>query len=159
METDRKCLAAVRIRGPTDVKGEVEETLKILRLNQSCHAVLLDDRPPYVGMLKKAENQIAWGEVSKETVSLLVKKWGRTNGNKKLTEEYAKKVGYNSLDDLIEAAWKLQVNYKDIPEIKPVFRLHPPRKGFKGGVKKSYVSGGSLGYMGEAINDLLKRMA
>lgn len=153
------CLSAVRIRGLSDVKGEVAETLKMLRLNRNCHAVLIDNRPSYLGMLKKAGNHITWGEVSKETIFLLLKKRGSTVGNNALTDEYAKKVGYDSLDDLAEAIWELEVEYKELPKIEPVFRLHPPRKGFKGGVKKSCSAGGALGYRGEAINDLLKRMA
>jgi len=47
---------------------------------------------------------------------------------------------------------------KDLPGVKPVFRLHPPRKGFKGSIKKSYRAGGEAGYRGEAINDLIRRM-
>ena len=42
--------------------------------------------------------------------------------------------------------------------MKPVFRLHPPRKGYEG-IRHSVNEGGSLGYRGEAINDLAKRMA
>jgi len=159
MEKNRKCLAAVRIRGLTGVGGDVQETLRMLLLNHNCHAVLIDDRPSYLGMLKKAENHITWGEVSRETVSVLLKKRGRSIGNKRLTDEYAKKVGYSSLDELAEAIWKLEVDYRDLPEIEPVFRLHPPRKGFRGGVKKSYSAGGSSGYRGETINDFLKKMA
>jgi large subunit ribosomal protein L30 len=39
-----------------------------------------------------------------------------------------------------------------------VFRLHPPSKGFKGKIKRGYGSGGELGYRGEKINELLRRM-
>lgn len=151
-------MVAVRIRGLVNVRGEIEETLKMLRLNHNCHAVLIDDRPPYLGMLKKAENLVTWGEVSKETISMLLRKRGRTSGNERLTDEYAKKISQSSLDDLAEGIWKMEVDYRDLPDIDPVFRLSPPTKGFRGGVKKSYGSGGSLGYRGEAINELLKKM-
>ncbi|MBI4153063.1 uL30 family ribosomal protein [Candidatus Woesearchaeota archaeon] len=37
--------------------------------------------------------------------------------------------------------------------------LQPPRKGFgRKGIKVSFSSGGALGYRGEKINDLIKRM-
>jgi large subunit ribosomal protein L30 len=49
------------------------------------------------------------------------------------------------------------VKIKDIPNLKPVFRLHPPRKGHKG-IKQSFKTGGELGYHGEAINELIKKM-
>jgi len=45
-----------------------------------------------------------------------------------------------------------------LPNMKPVFRLHPPSKGFKGKVKRSYASGGVAGYRAETINDLLRQM-
>ncbi len=42
---------------------------------------------------------------------------------------------------------------------RPVFYLHPPRKGFgRKGIKKGFVTGGALGDRGENINDLLQRM-
>jgi len=42
--------------------------------------------------------------------------------------------------------------------VKPVFRLHPPRGGFKGSIRKPYGAGGELGYRGAAINELIRRM-
>ncbi|MDH5440588.1 MAG: 50S ribosomal protein L30 [Candidatus Bathyarchaeota archaeon] len=158
MEKPRRCLAVVRVRGLSDVRGEINDTLKMLRLNHNCHAVLIDDRSSYLGMLSKVENQVTWGEVSKDTVTMVLKKRGRTLGNKRLTDEYTKKVGYESLDELAEAVWKLEVDYKSLPDIEPVFRLHPPRKGYRGGVKKRYNVGGSLGDRGEDINTLLEKM-
>ena len=39
------------------------------------------------------------------------------------------------------------------------FRLNPPRKGYgRKGIKNAFSQGGALGYRGEKINDLLKRM-
>ena len=37
-----------------------------------------------------------------------------------------------------------------------MFRLHPPSKGFKGEVKRSYTPGGVTGYRGENTNNLTK---
>lgn len=159
MPKKRKCLAVVRIRGVIGAKREIKETLKMLHLQRNHHAVLIDNRPAYLGMLRKVQNYVTWGEASKETVALLLRKRGRTVGDKKLDDEYAKKVGYESLDDLAEAVHEVKVEYKDLPQIKPVFRLHPPSKGFKGKIKKSYRTGGETGYRGEAINELIKRMA
>jgi len=154
----RKCLAVVRIRGVSDIYKEVKETMKLLHLQRNCHATLIDDRPPYLGMLQKAQNYVAWGEISKETVMLLLSRRGRLLGDKKLTDEYAQKIGKKNLEELAEAIHKGEIEYNQLPNIKPVFRLHPPSKGFKGKVKRSYASGGTTGYQGEAINNLLKRM-
>jgi len=158
MEEQRKCLVAVRIRGMSDISQEIKDTLSMLRLTRNCHATLLDDRPAYNGMLRKSKDCLTWGEVSQENIELLLKKRGRLVGDKKLTDDYAKDLGYNSLDALAEAIFKVDVDFSSIPEVKPVFRLRPPKKGFKGKVKRSFAAGGELGYRGDAINDLLKRM-
>ena len=158
MEKGSKCLAVVRVRGKVNVRKEIEDTLKMLNLTRSCHATLIDDRPSYRGMLQKVQNQVSWGEVSKEVIVLLLKKRGRLIGNRRVTDEYARKIGFESIEELAEALYNLKVEFNKLPEVKPVFRLHPPSKGYKGSVKKSWKSGGVTGYRGEAINDLLKKM-
>lgn len=158
MDKQQKCLVAVRIRGTSDISQEIKDTLTMLRLTRNCHATLLDDRPAYNGMLRKSKDYLTWGEVSQENIALLLKKRGRLVGDKKLTEDYAKELDYKSLDDLAEAIFKVEVEFSSLPEMKPVFRLRPPKKGFKGKVKRSFAAGGEAGYRGEKINELLKRM-
>lgn len=51
---------------------------------------------------------------------------------------------------LLEKVRKLQGGSK-------VFRLQPPRKGFKGGTKRRFPKG-ALGYRGKAIKELIKSM-
>jgi len=159
MKGKRKCLAVIRVRGLSGVFREIDETLRMLHLTRNCHATLIDDRASYLGMLRKAKDYLVWGEVSREGVALLLGKRGKLVGNKKLTEEYVQGIGYESIDDLAEAIYELRVEYSSLRGVKPVFRLHPPKKGFKGKVKKSYAAGGVTGYRGEVINDLIKRMA
>jgi large subunit ribosomal protein L30 len=91
-------------------------------------------------------------------VALMLQKRGRLAGDKKLTDEYAQKVGYKSLSELADAIATCKAEHQKLPSIQPIFRLHPPSKGFKGKTKKGYKSGGEAGYRGEAINDLIKRM-
>lgn len=159
MKGKRKCLAVIRVRGLSGVFREIDETLQMLHLTRNCHATLIDDRASYLGMLRKAKDYLVWGEVSREGVALLLRKRGKLVGNKKLTEKYVQGIGYESIDDLAEAIYELKVEYSSLSGVKPLFRLHPPKKGFKGKVKKSYAAGGVTGYRGEVINDLIKRMA
>jgi len=154
----RKCLAVIRVRGISDVFREINETLDMLHLKGNCHATLIDNRPSYLGMLKKAQNCVTWGEISKEKILFLLKERGRRVGNTKLSDRYAQEVGYESLKDLADAIFQTKVEYNRLPKIKPVFRLHPPSKGFKGKVKRSYSAGGVVGYRGETINTLLEKM-
>jgi large subunit ribosomal protein L30 len=155
---DRKCIAAVKVRGTVSAQRESKETLMMLRLSRTNHAVLIDNRPAFKGMLQRVQSYVTWGEVSKETVALMLQKRGRLAGDKKLTDEYAQKVGYKSLSELADAIATCKVEHQKLPSIQPIFRLHPPSKGFKGKTKKGYKSGGEAGYRGEAINDLIKRM-
>jgi len=156
--TPKKCLAVVRVRGVSDIQREIKETMNMLNLRRNCHATLVDDRPAYMGMLQKARSYLTWGEISSDTLTLLLSKRGRLAGNQKLTDEYAQKIGKKSLNELAEALVKGEVEFHSLPTIKPVFRLHPPSKGFKGKVKRSYASKGVGGYRGEAINRLLEKM-
>jgi len=130
----------------------------MLNLTRNNYAVLIDDRPSFLGMLKTAQNFITWGDASKEIVDLIIKKKGRLAGNKKITDEYAPKAGFKSLREIAEAVFNCSVEYWKLPNIQPIFKLHPPTKGFKGKIKKGYGMGGELGYRGEKINELLKRM-
>jgi large subunit ribosomal protein L30 len=137
---------------------QARETLQMLHLPRNNYAALIDDRPSFLGMLKTSKDYVTYGEASKEAVAMLVKERGRIAGNKKLTDEYAQKVGYESLAQLADAIHRGHVEYWKLPSIQPFFRLHPPSKGFKGKIKKGYGSGGELGYRGERIDELLKRM-
>ena len=157
-ENDLQCLIAVRIRGRIRSSQKVRETLRMLNLNRTHHAVLIDNRHSFLGMLKIAQNYLAWGEASLDTIHHLLKKRGRQSGNKKMTDEYAQKVGYNSLEDLAEEIFNCKIQYWQLPDVRPVFRLHPPTKGFKGNIKKGYHMGGELGYRGEKINELIEKM-
>jgi large subunit ribosomal protein L30 len=154
----RKCLGVIRVRGVSDIFHEINETMKLLHLGANCHATLVDNRAAYLGMLRKAHSYVAWGEVSKETLAFLLKKRGRLVGDKKLTDEYAEKVGKKSLDELAEAVYECELEFQKLPSIKPVFRLHPPSGGFKGKIKRSFKAGGVVGYQGEAVNSLLEQM-
>jgi large subunit ribosomal protein L30 len=121
--------------------------------------VLIDNRPSFMGMLYRVQNYVTWGEVSKETVALMLQKRGRVAGGKKLTAEAVEKLGYKSINALAEAIAKCKVEYQKLSNVQPIFKLHPPKKGFKGKTKKSYTAGGEAGYRGEAIKDLIQRMA
>ena len=137
---------------------QVRETLQMLHLTRNNYAVLIDSRPSFLGMITTVKDYVTYGEASKETITALIKEKARLAGDKKLTDEYAQKVGYKSIEELAQAVFDSHVEYWKLTNIQPVFRLHPPSKGFKGKIKRSYGSGGELGYRGDKINELLNRM-
>lgn len=157
--------AIVRIRGQVNCPRDVEYTLKLLRLHRKYHCVLYPANTPGLeGMLKKVKDWVTWGEIDKDTLIQLLYARGRIPRNKKLTDEYVDeklgslgiKGGVPALADAILSGKIMLHKVESI--VKPVFRLHPPRKGFKGSVRKLYGQSGETGYRGTAINDLIKRM-
>lgn len=137
--------AIIRVRGSASVRKEVEDTLKMMRLNRKMHCVVLNNTDNVKGMLQKAKDWITWGEINDKVLKLLVAKRGRKIGDKRLANE--------EVDNVLN---KLRETGKT-EGIKPVFRLTPPSKGFKHSIKQQYPKG-ELGYRGEKINELLKRM-
>ncbi len=152
--------AIVRIRGTADVPPDVEHTLRLLRLVRPFHAAIYPKSPSIDGMLEVVKDWVTWGEVEKEALKLLVSKRGRLVGNKPITDEDVKKVfGLGSVGELVDALYEGKVvwhHYEDY--VKPVFRLRPPRRGFRRSTKKPYGAGGELGYRGREINRLLLRL-
>jgi large subunit ribosomal protein L30 len=153
-----KCLVVVKIRGTVEAQKEARITLELLRLTHTNHAVLIDSRPAYKGMLQRINSYVTYGEPTKETVALMLQKRGRLAGAKKLSDEYLQKAGYKTVEDLAEAIVNCKVEYGKLPDVEPRFKLHPPSKGYKGKTKQGFNAGGEAGYRGEAINDLVKRM-
>ncbi|MHA1722648.1 MAG: 50S ribosomal protein L30 [Candidatus Baldrarchaeia archaeon] len=156
---EKKRFAVIRLRGNVGIREEAEDTLKMLRLHKVYHAAIIDNRPSYLGMLQKVKDYVTWGEINAETLAAMMKKRGRLIGNKKLNDEVIQKyTPYKTIEEFAKAVVEFKAELSDIPNLKPVFRLHPPKGGFKGSKKRSYPDGGELGYRGKAINDLLKKM-
>ncbi|WP_423792849.1 50S ribosomal protein L30 [Methanocaldococcus indicus] len=150
--------AVVRVRGRIKVRGDIEDTLKMLRLHKTNHCVVIPETDTYKGMLEKVKDYITWGEIDKETLKKLILKRGRLKGDKRVDEEKIKELTGMELDELVEKIIKGEIKLKETP-LKPVFRLHPPRKGWeRKGIKKHFNIGGALGYRGEKINELLEKM-
>ncbi|NIO44584.1 MAG: 50S ribosomal protein L30 [Candidatus Aenigmarchaeota archaeon] len=138
--------AVIRLKGLVKIRKDIKDSFKTLRLNRKMHCVLLREDKVAKGMLQKVKDWSTWGEISDDTLRFLVEKRGRKPGNRRLTKEEA--------EDIFN---KIKENQKVPKEIKPVFRLNPPSKGFKESIKQHYPKG-ELGYRGKEINELLKRM-
>ena len=144
-ENNSKQLAAVRVRGLTGIKRDVVATMKMLRLYKNNFCAVIPNNKIYTGMLMRAKDYITWGEIDEDTFKTLVDKRGEEFLGRETDSK--KKIKYNNF---------VVINNK---KIKKYFRLNAPRKGFgRKGIKYSFTQGGALGYRGEKINDLIKRM-
>lgn len=137
--------AIVRLRGKVNIKPEIEDTMKMLRLNRKMHCVIYKKTDNIKGMLQKIKDYVTWGEINDEVLKSLIRKRGRKTGDERVKEEEVEKI------------FKLIKEKGKSEEIKPVFRLTPPSKGFRKSIKQHYPNG-ELGYRKEKINELLERM-
>ena len=130
----------------------------MLRLNRVNHCVIIPEIPEYEGMLKKSKDYITWGEIDEKILKELLTTRGKIVGGKPITDKHIKSNSkFKSLSDLSAAIMKDDAKLMDVKDVKPVLRLHPPRRGYEG-VKRPFSMGGALGYRGMKINDLLRRM-
>jgi len=138
-------IVAIRISGQTKLRGEVTETLNRLRLRRKYACIVVNPTKEQLGMIKKVQDFVAYGEIKKEVFEKLVEKRGQLI-------DKTEKVNAKKVVEGIEKGKK----YQDL-NLKPFFRLHPPRKGIDSkkhfGVKK-----GVLGNNKEKINELIERM-
>jgi large subunit ribosomal protein L30 len=152
-------LAVVRVRGGIKARGDVKRTLEMLNLTRINHCAIVDDDPSIRGMLQAAKDYITWGEIEPETLGHLLRKRGRLRGDERLTDEIVKsQTEFSSIQELAEAVCGGRAKLEVIPQLKKVFRLHPPRKGYRS-TKRPVGDFGDLGYRGERINELIMRMA
>jgi large subunit ribosomal protein L30 len=150
--------AAIRVRGTVNVKPNIKKTLELLNLTRANHCVILKETSSTKGMLQVVKDYITWGEIEKNNLTKLITNRGRLQGDKPLTEDYIKSAtSYSTIDKLSQAIIDEKLKYKEIPEVKPVLRLNPPKKGYEG-IKRSFSNKGALGYRGKDINKLIDRM-
>jgi large subunit ribosomal protein L30 len=150
--------AIVQVRGTVNTRREIKDTLKMLRLHHVNHCVLVPDSPAYLGMIRKVKDFVAYGEVDEETLAQILRTRGRLTGDMRLTDEYIQE--HTAFSDITEFARGLadgSAKMTDVPGLKPVIRLHPPRKGYRS-IKRTFQQGGALGYYGPEINSLLYKM-
>lgn len=161
MEEDRdgKILAVIRIRGLIDARPDVRTTMEMLRLKRRFWATLVPNEPAYMGMLRKVKDYSTFGEIELETLTMLLEKRGELREGGRLTDEWLREnTEFESTKALAEAILDGRVRFHKINWIKPYFRLHPPKKGFKRSTKRPWKDKGELGYRGNHINELLRRM-
>jgi len=150
----------IRIKGSVKASRDELATLKMLNLTRANHATIIPKTESFNGMLKKVEHYITWGEPTLKTIKKFLKKIELIGGGS-LDEERLKMLGYSSIDELAEKIYRAEITLSKLKDrgLRPYVRLHPPRGGFKGTIKKHVSAGGEYGYRGERINELFIRRA
>jgi len=138
-----KMICIIRITGRIGINKDVNETLNRLRLRKKYSCVVISSKKEYLGMIKKVKDFVAFGEISDGAFEKLIETRGqiidkdKKVDSKKIVSEIKKGKKYQELN------------------LKPFFRLHPPRKGINA---KLHFPRGVLGDHKNKINDLVERM-
>jgi len=159
MSENGAVILAIRLRGQVSVKPQIEDTLKKLRLGRLHQARVIKLTPSLQGMITKSKDYITWGEIDADTAHMILAKRGRLSGNKRLTDAYVKNnSSHSSIKTLAKGLVAGTASVNDVEGLKPVFRLTPPKKGFRGKRNLPVGMGGVTGYRGAGINELAQKM-
>ena len=129
----------------------------LLRLKKKHACVVVDDNDVSRGMLQKVKDYVTYGVVTEDFFAEIISKRGELVGKAKVADS---KVDFKKIaKDYFAGTIKLR-EFEEKFNLKPFFRLHPPKGGFeRGGIKKTFVSGGVLGKRSdEAIVSLITKM-
>ncbi len=154
-------ILAVRIRGTATDNPDIRKTMETLNMENTFRARLLESSPSTLGMLRTAKNLVAWGQVNSAVMESLLRKRAERDGNKEIDDNFAKVFfKKETLADLAKSLVAGEIGVKDLwlAGVKPRFRLHPPKGGFKRSTRRAATDGGELGYRGDDINRLVRRM-
>lgn len=157
-EHPSKALIVVRLRGDIKSHPNVRKTFDLLKLTRVNHCVVIPKNVNYIGMLQMVKDYATWGEAEAKTLTKVIKERGKLIGDKPITDAYVKaSTTFATIADFATAITLGKAKYKELKDVTPLFRLHPPMGGIKS-VKRSFVIGGDLGNRGPAINGLVERM-
>lgn len=152
--------AVIRVRGSAGVNRDILNSMKLMRLNRINHMVLLPDTPTVRGMLQKVKDYVTWGKIDTETLEMVLKSRMKATGNKPITEKELKDLTdgkFKNFSELASGLIENKISLKQIPNVKPIFRLSPPKNGYEG-IKRPFRMGGALGNRDDEINKLIRRM-
>jgi len=161
LAAEKTYILAIRLKGEFGTQWTLGTALTSLHLKGRFNAVLLENKPESIGMLREVKDYVTWGDVSTNEVAILFRERGEFSGGASVTDEIVKKkFGEASVQDLASALIKGRINLRTLSQagLNPVFRLRPPSGGFEGSIKRAYSKRGELGNRGPAIAGLLTRM-
>lgn len=149
-------ILVVRIRGNASAPWDLQEVLEMLRLGKQYSAMVYPKRDDIVGMIRKVQSYVTWGELNMDGAKALLARIETAKGV--IDQQFVEKELGLSMEDFIKKLVEGEIKLNSISSLKLPIRLHPPRKGFKGKINSFIGSGGELGYRGEKINELVRRM-
>lgn len=160
-QAKKSYLLAIRLKGSFATPWPLQKALETLKLRRKFNAVLIENTPATIGMLRKVKDYVTWAEAGTNDIATVLRERGELSGGVQMTDEVIhSKFGEATVQDLASALTQGRVSLRDLCQkgLNPVFRLRPPSGGFEGSAKRPYGSGGELGKRPTPLSALLARM-
>lgn len=149
-----KVLFIIRIRGNADISKQQKYILNSLHLNKQHEGTFILPTTENLEKLKKIENYIMFGEISKDIIKDLITKRTYLNKGKELkplksnkdVEDFFGDIGLICVDDIV---YEILIGSSNVPKIINIikkFKLNKPTNGYINKYKPAE-KGGSWGYI------------
>lgn len=143
-EESNGSLLVVNLRGMVNTRAPVRTTLDQLKVAKRFNATIVPNDRVHVGMLNLAKEHVAWCKLDAGTAEKMLNRRSEKSARTKISpEELSEK--YGSVHELASNLENGKVKLGSIGEIRPFFRLSPPKGGFKRSIRRQYREGGILG--------------
>jgi large subunit ribosomal protein L30 len=137
-------LLVVNLRGLVNTRAPVRTTLDQMKVGKRFNATIVPDDNVHRGMLNLAKEHVAWCKLDVDIAEKLLKmRSEKSNGNRVSESDLGK--DHSSFGDIARGLETGSLKLKSVTEIRPFFRLSPPRGGFKRSIRRQYRDGGILG--------------
>jgi large subunit ribosomal protein L30 len=150
-------LLVVNLHGSINSPVPVRRTLKELWVAKRFSASVVTDDPPTVGMLRRCKDFVAWCPLEEGLLSDLLRKRGMVSSARALDQEWLRKMGFKTHEELAAKMMKEGVRLSAVSGILPYFRLAPPRGGFKLSLRRQSTERGLLG-SNPRLEGIIRRM-
>jgi len=150
-------LLVVNLHGKIDSSAPVRKALSELKVERRFSASVVPDDGPTTGMLRLCKDFVAWGPVDLKLLVELLKRRGMVTESRRLDAAALSALGFKKHEELASKIMKGEARLSSFEGLRPFFRLHPPKGGFKASSRRQASERGILGN-NPRLAELVKRM-
>lgn len=151
-------LLVVNMRGIVNTRTPVRTTLEQLSIARRFNATIVPDNEVYRGMLNLSKDHVAWCKIESGLAEKLLKTRSEKSSGVKFSEEALKhRNEFRSYSDLASGLESGKAKLSELRDMRPFFRLKPPKGGFRKSTRRQFRDGGILG-KNEELPKLVEKM-
>jgi large subunit ribosomal protein L30 len=155
-DSTKGSLIVVNLRGGVNTRAPVRKTLQEMKIAKRFNSTIVPDTIVYRGMLNAAKDHVAWCKADASTVEKILN--SRAEKSKGTSEQRnSAKGAATSYAMLAKELEEGKIRLDGSQGIRNLFRLHPPRGGFKRSTRRPYNQGGVLGF-NKDLPSLIEKM-